>query len=740
MTREGSSRARTIGVAAVITGIAATLALPVVLRSQPAEAAELAKFDDCVAMRAYLEESAAASGARGMAGEVFTTGANRQAVAESGAAAAPPQASAAAAADGAGGGGDTGSTNVQVAGVDELDVTDTDGRLIVAVGDALTQSPGPVEKFVDDGAVRPDIALPQGTLRLLDPAAGRVLDAEAVAGTGARLTWDTASRVVWVTSQDYVNDGAGGPLTRIARVRLDGEALTVDGATTIRGNLVGARRVGSALHVVASDSGGPFPVPVPLGGGGSGVAEDAVQDPAVSVPPAPSRLPFEGGDVTLACDQVWRPAGPSQPSAIMVASFDAGAAPSAGTLEPLKVAEVAGAGSLLYGTAQALYVATTLWEPFPTDGSGPTPGPDGTQTSIHRFTLDDLRWTGSGRVPGIPLNQFAFDEHEAVLRVATTVDRSPGFAVPEPDVGQPDVAVDSGSSSGGEPAIAPPVPTVDNMVLTLDTDGDLEEMGRLSGLGEPGERIQGVRFSQKTGYVVTFRQTDPLYVVDLSDPKSPSAAGELHLPGFSSYLHPVGDGLVVGIGRAGTEDGRLQGAQAQLFDVADPRSPRLVDQEPLGADSPAGNDHLAFADLGESRFAVPSVDWPDRPDFRTALPAQPGPAQTEPVQAGSVQAGPGEPGTGEVPPSPPVSDLPAPVPPELQAPPPAVAVVKIEASAGGLTRTAQFVLEAPASVAYQLASGPIRTMTIGDRVAVVAGSHGVALFEADGRSAGWLLF
>ncbi|MGH9266560.1 MAG: beta-propeller domain-containing protein, partial [Acidimicrobiales bacterium] len=299
-------------------------------------------------------------------------------------------------------------------------------------------------------------------------------------------------------------------------------------------------------------------------------------------PGADDRLPFAGGDVEVACDQVWHPAGPAQPSALLVATFDASTPATGGRLDEVGAVEVAGAGQALYGTAEALYVATTLW-------AGAEPA-----TSIHRFSLDDLAWTGSGRVPGTPLNQFAFDEHQGVLRVAVTHDQ------PVASAGRGPAGEVIGILAGAD---------VDNLVITLDTAGDLDEVGRVGGLGKPGERIQGVRFAGGVGYVVTFRQTDPFYVIDLSDPASPKAVGELELPGFSAYLHPMAGGLVVGIGQAGTETGRLLGAQAQLFDVSDPRTPRLVDQELLGTESPALFDHLAFASLGGSRFAVPVSDW-----------------------------------------------------------------------------------------------------------------------------------
>jgi uncharacterized secreted protein with C-terminal beta-propeller domain len=95
--------------------------------------------------------------------------------------------------------------------------------------------------------------------------------------------------------------------------------------------------------------------------------------------------------------------------------------------------------------------------------------------------------------------------------------------------------------------------------------------------------------------VVTFRQTDPLYVVDLSDPTKPVVAGELKIPGYSAYLHPIGDHRLIGIGQDATEQGRVQGTQVSLFDVSDPAAPKQVAKATLPASqSEAEFDHHAF--------------------------------------------------------------------------------------------------------------------------------------------------
>jgi hypothetical protein len=140
--------------------------------------------------------------------------------------------------------------------------------------------------------------------------------------------------------------------------------------------------------------------------------------------------------------------------------------------------------------------------------------------------------------------------------------------------------------------------------VVLDTEGDLDVVGRTARFGHPGETLHGIRFVGEVAYAVTFLQTDPFYVLDLADPAAPVVAGEVELPGFSSYLHPISDTLVAGFGPGAS--GR---AAVKLFDVSDPTAPEVVDDLELGDESPVTGDHHAFVDLGDGRFAVPSTTW-----------------------------------------------------------------------------------------------------------------------------------
>ncbi|MDX1449294.1 MAG: beta-propeller domain-containing protein, partial [Acidimicrobiia bacterium] len=149
----------------------------------------------------------------------------------------------------------------------------------------------------------------------------------------------------------------------------------------------------------------------------------------------------------------------------------------------------------------------------------------------------------------------------------------------------------------------------ESRVTVLRPSGDLlNTIGMVDGLGLT-ERIFAVRFMGDVGYVVTFRQTDPLYVVDLSSPTAPAVVGELKIPGYSAYLHPVADGRLLGVGQDADEEGRVLGTQISLFDVSNPANPQRIDQVTLeGGWSQAEGNHLAFTFVDGTALA-PYERW-----------------------------------------------------------------------------------------------------------------------------------
>jgi hypothetical protein len=161
-------------------------------------------------------------------------------------------------------------------------------------------------------------------------------------------------------------------------------------------------------------------------------------------------------------------------------------------------------------------------------------------------------------------------------------------------------------------------------------------------------QIYSVRFIGDAGYVVTFRRVDPLYTIDLSSPTSPRAAGQLELEGYSAYLHPVAEGLLLGIGQEVGPENEPSGAQLELFDVSNLSAPRLRARATLGSGSSSQvqYDHHAFlfwpptalAVLPVSIYSTTPVFVPPTPQPLPATGSSGGPASTVEPTGGFVGA------------------------------------------------------------------------------------------------------
>lgn len=180
-------------------------------------------------------------------------------------------------------------------------------------------------------------------------------------------------------------------------------------------------------------------------------------------------------------------------------------------------------------------------------------------TNIHAFDISsatETTYLGSGRVNGIVQDQFSMSEYEGAIRVAST------------------------SDNWGRWWISP---DASSLVTILEYDGvdELEEVGKVDGIA-PGERMWSARFVGEKGYLVTFRNIDPLWVIDLSDPTDPTILGELEIPGVSTYIHPVNEDTLLTIGIGGDMGGLdWSVTQISLFDVSDPTNPTLAAAMPL---------------------------------------------------------------------------------------------------------------------------------------------------------------
>ncbi len=500
------------------------------------------------------------------AGAAATTAASR----------AAPTDSKAFSAAGGGSGGSSG-TNVQEQGVDEGDQVENDGRHVYTVLDGRLHIVDTVTGEVATGPIAPELGAHQLVLdgdRLVVVSSGW---GPIGIGGGAMPYYGGGYGTTTVTVLDVTNPMA--PKVAEQR-RLDGSALAVRSAD------------GTVRVVLSATLGGRLGFVQPAQGG-EDVARKAkkLNTEAIEASTIDDWLPRSGeaavdGTTTGAtpavdCERVSLPTRDSGLGMTWVASIARDGAVRGS-------AAVVAAGGTTYASAGNLYVSTTEWQDPTGDPQVQPVRPVPPQTAIHQFALGDggaATYVGSGVVPGTLLNAYSMSEHEGVLRVATTSQ--------SPDGSQ-------ASSSA---------------VRTLRLrDGELTQLGAVTGLGTT-EQIYAVRYVGPTAYVVTFRRTDPLFVIDLRDPAAPKLAGELKVPGYSAYLHPLGDGRLLGVGQNANDDGRVLGLQVSLFDTRDPANPvRLANVDLGGASGAEWDPHAFLYWEGTGTAFVPLLPWWGGPD------------------------------------------------------------------------------------------------------------------------------
>ncbi|MFD7655121.1 beta-propeller domain-containing protein [Actinosynnema sp. NPDC059797] len=578
MTRRSwPGRLALLGGGALVVAVSAASAVPVAERSRPAPPVEavpvdLVAFDTCDTALAGLRRAIAPHvGPYGLGDNGSRTHADGEVALDSRAGATPPVAGrreTASAAERPGGAGHS-STNAHEAGVDEPDLAKTDGERVVTVAD--------------------------GTLRVVDAAGRRVTGTlDLPGGHASRLLLHGDRALVVAASAPAVprrgvaDEAPAGGGASITLVDLAGEPRAL-GTLTVTGRFVDARQTGDVVRVVVH-SAPRLPWVHPTDGRGVARALAENREVAASAPIEAwlPRYELTGADGSraegplVACDRIGHPVGRPATSVLSVLTFD-----FPGALGSGDAVAITADGDTVYGTGTSLYVADDhRLRPRSRTGSTDVP-----TTVVHRFDTSrpgPPEHVASGEVPGALLNQYALSEHDGHLRVATTTSDAAG--VPE--------ARNS----------APREVRTQSSVTVLRREGKvLRQVGKLDGLGV-GERIYSVRFAGPVGYVVTFRQVDPLYTLDLSDPANPRRVGELKITGYSAYLHPAGDGRLIGVGQEATGQGRTTGTQVSLFDVSDPAAPAKVAGHHLpGAHSEVEFDPHAFL-LWEDLVVVPVAD------------------------------------------------------------------------------------------------------------------------------------
>lgn len=433
-------------------------------------------------------------------------------------------------------------TNAHEKGADEPDLVKTDGRRIITIA--------------------------RGVLRVVDARSRQVTgELDLVRGDQDPVGWSQLDLLLagdhalvlspggqWVGEK--VIDGPGRPepvrpdeITgpRLLLVDLGGATPRLASSYTVDGQLVDARQTGTVARVVVrSQPRLAFRYDEDSTDAQRTAANRAVIDRAGPEDWLPRYELSTGQQIRrgrVDCAAVSRPTTYTGTSLTTVLSFDLGRS----TLSAGDPVTVVADGDTVYSNGTSLYVANDQrWRVGARDAAAEQ------RTELFKFDLSGSagpRYVAAGAVPGWLVNQYALSEWDGHLRVATT----------------------TGQGWGRNPKS-------ESAVHVLRQNGKrLVETGRVTGLGK-GERIYSVRFTDYLGYVVTFRQTDPLYTLDLRNPAAPAVLGELKITGYSAYLHPVGDTRLIGIGQEATAEGRVRGTQVSLFDVSDLTEPRRLAQ------------------------------------------------------------------------------------------------------------------------------------------------------------------
>ncbi|WP_203337309.1 beta-propeller domain-containing protein [Nocardioides limicola] len=469
-------------------------------------------------------------------------------------------------------------TNVQEAGVDEPDHVKTDGERLFRI------TRGRITAYDVTGAAPVEV----GELKVTAlPAAELLLvgDRLVVIGEASGNRWERQGTAVTVLD---VTDPA---------------SMTVISEQTWSATLVTARQHGHSVRLLAQAGLPELDFRQPRRQRGYAAAlehnRDLIRATTIDdwLPTVTTRHP-DGTETTerlVDCDEVSVPDDDSGLDTLVVAAFDA--------LDPDTVTRsgLVTGSDLAYFSHDRMYLATGGWWrapvwPIDVVGRGriaPQFWDDHGRTYLHAFTLDGLstRYLASGEVKGRVADRWSMDAADGVLRVAVGATEETGNF---------------------------------NSVITLTEDGaELVEVGRVDKLGV-NEDIKSVRWFDEMAVLVTFRTVDPLYVIDLRDATAPVLLGELKIPGFSEYLHPLGGRRIIGVGQDANErNGRLRGAQVALFDLADMTDPKRVStiKYDRGTQAGAGRDPRQFTWLPGRRTALTVISdgWRGRTGWVSVL-------------------------------------------------------------------------------------------------------------------------
>lgn len=477
-------------------------------------------------------------------------------------------------------------TTLQEAGVDEDDWLKTDGNMLYAISrDRMGAETLVASSRLPNGSVSPAATLTLAAPGSLSRLSGMHYAASArrIAVLGERFSATTAINLPAPAPAPGSASGSGS--VSIAPGVAGAPQITLDlidtankdklgFAANIRldGTLIGSRMIGSTIYLVTRHAPSLKAQSLPEASRDAGIAALTAVEilPTVSVNGVTETLVKET-DCYLQRTN----------AAIDLQLTSITAIDLASPTFARKSRCFAGGSESVYVSTQSIYLATSRFAPVSSSEGGISPlifAPN-ISTDIHKFSLNglDTVYRGSGNVPGhlgwdAAKKPYRMGEFNGDLRVLSfTGERGwMGDVVP--------------SATGSAKPVASPaqLSVLREQGGKLNVVASLPNARRPAPIGLPGEQVYAVRFLGPRAYVVTFRRTDPLYVLDLSDPLDPQITGELKAPGFSDYLIPLGDSLLLGVGKDATDSGLVQGVKVALFDMRNPALPLELTQRTIG--------------------------------------------------------------------------------------------------------------------------------------------------------------
>tara|TARA_B100000945_G_scaffold15245_4_gene11401 strand:- start:2513 stop:4789 length:2277 start_codon:yes stop_codon:yes gene_type:complete len=474
-------------------------------------------------------------------------------------------------------------TNIQEIGVDEPDIIKTDGNRILIVNN------GALSHIAIDGlqGTKTDqIEISTGWGHELFISGNRALLFTNGGGYDDVGTTDFTLSEAENMAEMSVMPGFYIPMAHVIEIDLsDPYNLQIIGEMKIEGQYLSARLVGNTVRMAINSAPNQLEWVYPSSPGSEDRAtrfnKELIDE--TTIEDWTPRFTLTKGETTstgslLACEDLHRPESFSGFDVVSVLSFNI----EDGLTEGSGVGVLA-SGQTVYSSLNRFYVATTKWVEAEISEEDFNEWSESYSTDIHAFSISTetpAQYTASGIVQGSLLNQFSMDEHDGYLRIITTT----GSPWDERNLSE------------------------SQLVVFEEQESTLKKVGQVGGLGK-GESLYSARLLDDIGFAVTFRQIDPFYVLDLSDPTNPEVVGELKIPGFSTYLHPIDENYVVGIGQSATDEGRVLGLKVSLFDVSDKTDPRETATWTMNdANSPAEWDHRAFQIYGQT-IILPVQSW-----------------------------------------------------------------------------------------------------------------------------------